>query len=56
MPCPYNIIFGRETAMPSPLYNSGATGIYIRRKFGSGFCHEFKGFICLQTITIYICD
>ncbi len=24
MPCPYNIIFGRDTAMPSPLYYSGA--------------------------------
>ncbi len=22
MPCPYNIIFGRETALPSPLYHS----------------------------------
>ena len=26
MPCPYNIIFGRETAVPSPRYHSDATG------------------------------
>ncbi len=25
MPCPYKIIFGRDTALPSPLYYSGAT-------------------------------
>jgi hypothetical protein len=30
VPCPYNIIFGRETAVPSPLYHSGVTGIDIR--------------------------
>ncbi len=29
MPCPYNIILGRDTALPSPLYHSGATGIDI---------------------------
>ena len=29
MECPYNIILGRETALPSPLYDSGATGIDI---------------------------
>jgi hypothetical protein len=29
MPCPYNIIFGRDTALPSPLYHSGAAGIDI---------------------------
>ncbi len=27
MPSPYNVIFGRDTALPSPLYHSGATGI-----------------------------
>ncbi len=31
MPCPYIIIFGRETALPSPLYHSGAAGIDINR-------------------------
>ncbi len=30
MPCPYGIIFGRDTALPSPLYHSGAAGIDIR--------------------------
>ena len=30
VPCPYNIIFGRDTARPSPLYHSGATGIDIK--------------------------
>ncbi len=29
MPCPYNIIFGRDMALPSPLYHSGVTGIDI---------------------------
>ena len=29
MPCPYNIILGRDTALPSPLYHSGVTGIDI---------------------------
>jgi tRNA(Ile)-lysidine synthase len=27
VPCPYNIIFGRDKALPCPLYHSGATGI-----------------------------
>jgi hypothetical protein len=31
MPCPYNIIFGRDTALPSPLYHSGAAGIDMSR-------------------------
>ncbi len=30
MPCPYNIILGRETALPSPLYHSGVTGIDLK--------------------------
>jgi hypothetical protein len=29
VPCPYSIIFGRDTALPSPLYHSGAAGIDI---------------------------
>ncbi len=29
MPCPYDIILGRDTALPSPLYYSGAAGIDI---------------------------
>ena len=29
VPCPYNIIFGRETALPCPLYHSDATGFDI---------------------------
>ena len=29
MPSPYNI-FGRDTALPSPLYHSSATGIESR--------------------------
>ncbi len=29
MPCPYNIILGRDTALPSPLDHSGVTGIDI---------------------------
>ena len=29
MPCPYKIILGWDTALPSPLYYSGATGIEI---------------------------
>ncbi len=29
MPCPYKIIVGRETALPSPLYHSGSTVIDI---------------------------
>ena len=29
MPCPYSIILGRDTALPSPLYHSGATGFDI---------------------------
>jgi hypothetical protein len=29
MPCPYNIILGRETALPCPLYHCGVTGIDI---------------------------
>ncbi len=33
MPCPYKIILGRETALPCPLYYSGATGIDMRRGF-----------------------
>jgi hypothetical protein len=32
MPCPYNIILGRDTALPSPLYHSGVTGIDITQK------------------------
>jgi hypothetical protein len=32
VPCPYNIILGRDTALPSPLYHSGVTGIDITRK------------------------
>ncbi len=30
MPCPYNIIFGRETALPCPLYHSDATGFDMK--------------------------
>jgi hypothetical protein len=26
VPCPYNVILGRDTALPSPLYHSGVTG------------------------------
>jgi hypothetical protein len=33
MPCPYNVILGRDTALPWTLYHSGVTGIDI--KFGS---------------------
>ncbi len=29
MPFPYNLILGRDTALPSPLYHSGVTGIEI---------------------------
>ncbi len=29
MPCPYNMIWGRETALPCPDYHSGVTGIDI---------------------------
>ena len=29
MPCLYNIIWGRDTALPCPLYHSGVTGIDI---------------------------
>ena len=29
MPSPYAILMGRETALPSPLYHSGAAGIDI---------------------------
>ena len=29
MPCPYPLIWRRETALPSPLYHSGAAGIDI---------------------------
>jgi hypothetical protein len=29
VPCPYNVILGRETALPSPLYHSGVTEIDI---------------------------
>jgi hypothetical protein len=29
MPFPYNIIFGRDTALPCPLYHSGVTEINI---------------------------
>ena len=29
MPCPYNIILGRDTALPSPLSCLSATGIDI---------------------------
>ena len=29
MPFPYNIIFGRDTALPCPLYHSDATGFDI---------------------------
>jgi hypothetical protein len=31
MPCPYNIILGRETALPCPLDHSGVTGFDIMR-------------------------
>jgi hypothetical protein len=31
VPCPYNVILGRDTALPSPLYHSGITGIDITR-------------------------
>jgi hypothetical protein len=30
VPFPYNIIFGRETALPCPLYHSDATGFDIK--------------------------
>jgi hypothetical protein len=30
MPFPYNIIFGRDTAVPCPLYHSGVTGIDMK--------------------------
>jgi hypothetical protein len=33
VPCPYSIIFGRDTALPSPLYHSGTTGIDIIGKY-----------------------
>ncbi|WP_236505243.1 hypothetical protein, partial [Tychonema sp. BBK16] len=33
VPCPYNIIFGRDTALPSPLYYSGATEIEMNPNF-----------------------
>ena len=36
MPCPYNIIFGRDTALPCPLYHSGATGIDIKYQAAIG--------------------
>ena len=29
MPCPYNVVLRRETALPSPLYYSDVTGIDI---------------------------
>ncbi len=32
MPYPYNIIFGRETALPFPLYYSDATGYDIKNQ------------------------
>ena len=31
MPCPYKIILGRDTALPSPLYHSVVTGIDIKQ-------------------------
>ena len=31
MPFPYNIILRRETALPCPLYHSGATGFHMIR-------------------------
>ncbi len=36
MPCPYSIIFGRDTALPSPLYHSGAAGIDITTEIWFG--------------------
>jgi|GEM_PF-5413886 len=38
MPCPYNIILGRETAVPSPLYHSGVTGIDITGQLRTRQC------------------
>jgi hypothetical protein len=29
VPCPYNAILGKDTALPSPLYHSDVTGIEI---------------------------
>ncbi len=37
MPCPYNFIFGRDTALPSPLYHSGAAGIDMTTHLRSGY-------------------
>ncbi len=42
MPFPYNITVGRDTALPSPLYHSGATGINIIR-YSSGVHRIFVG-------------
>ena len=57
MPCPYNIIFGRDTAVPCPLYHSDATGFdmtvdYRGFEYGPtkvllkkpGFCLLLKNF------------
>ena len=35
MPCPYSIIFGRDTALPWTLYHSGAIGIDIARYYSN---------------------
>ena len=39
MPCPYNIIFGRETALPCPLCNFGIFTISLQ--YLCNFCSVF---------------
>ena len=38
MPCPYNIIFGRDTAMPCPLYREHLSFAFTVRAGTLAYC------------------
>ncbi len=48
MPYPYNTILCRDTALPSPLYHSGYTGIDIKSNpLFIGIIHLSLLFLCV---------